>query len=213
MRLFTLLLVIAVGLITGYTVVKFVHVSAGATAVVNIQLVAFVWAIATLFTGLWLMRRWIAWQWSRFTAWLELRLDGLFELSPTVDQELSLMRLIKNYDLHFGSGSVSALRRAMDAIHRHPDGRLNWQASNSAILEHMERQLALAFARDSCAIQSQPEGRQPDGSYVIEVGMNETAAEVMRRHPDTFGRITSRPAKTSRSRSHGSWGLGSSWHL
>lgn len=158
-RLFALLLVIVVGLIAGYTVAKFTHVApasaSSAAPMVNIQLTALVvlvWSLATLATGLWLLRGWIARQWSRFTAWLELRLEVLFDdVSPaTVDQELGLMRLIKNYDLRFGSGSASALRRAMDAIHRHPDGRLNWQASNSAIFEHMERQLAL------------PEGRQLD---------------------------------------------------
>lgn len=67
-RLFALLLVIA-GLIAGYAVAKFIHAPTLGTAatVVNIQLAALVWSLATLVTGLWLLRGWIARQWLRFT--------------------------------------------------------------------------------------------------------------------------------------------------
>ena len=84
-RLFTLFLVIVVGLIAGYTVAKSIHVPAptpvpGATVTwLNIQLAALAWFLAMLATGLWLLRGWIARQWLRFTVRLELALDGLFD--------------------------------------------------------------------------------------------------------------------------------------
>lgn len=52
------------------------------------------------------------------------------------------LRLMKLYDLRFGACSAGELRREMDALHRHPDGSLNWQASNAAIISSMERRLA-----------------------------------------------------------------------
>ena len=106
-RLFALLLVIAVGLITGYTVAKFTHAASASvsdapapsatttTTVVNIQLAALaalIWSLATLATGLWLLRGWIARQWSRFTARLELALEGLFDFE-SVDETPSGRRI------------------------------------------------------------------------------------------------------------------------
>jgi len=98
-RLFTLLLVIAVGLITGYSVAKFTHAASAstssATTVVNIQLAALVWSHATLATGLWLLRGRIARQWSWFTAKLELALDGLFDFE-SADEPLGRRISIQN---------------------------------------------------------------------------------------------------------------------
>ncbi len=160
-RLFALLLVIAVGLITGYTVAKFTHAASASVsdapassatttaAVVNIQLAALaalVWSLATLATGLWMLRGWIARQWSRFTARLELALEGLFDFESvggvsSLSESPRVVRLTRLYNQRFGPGSASTLRQEMDAIYRTPEGYLDWRAANAAIFEHMERRL------------------------------------------------------------------------
>ena len=147
--------------------------------------------------------------------------DGASALSEST-RGLHLMKL---YSHRFGQCASSAVRQEMDAIHRHSDGSLDWQASNAAILEHMERRLSEVRPLDDgllpcrgcswCGVDpsdppdglrtecdgsgrylpsketerkrqlAQPksvlrqtaprpppnhEGKQPDGSYVIEVG-------------------------------------------
>ena len=105
-----------------------------------------------------LSREWLSRQWTRFTVWLELTLDGLLDFnslnvgdglgsvsvstSSALSESVRGRCLMKLYDLRFGAGSAGELRREMDALHRHPDGSLNWQASNAAIIASMERRLA-----------------------------------------------------------------------
>lgn len=176
---------------------------------------------------------WLSRQWLRFTTWLELTLYGLFDFdalnvedgASALGESARGLRLTKLYIQRFGQGSPSAVRQEMDAKHRHPDGSLDWRASNVAILKHMERRLAEvpvgvlpqpgtpeyeACAQGAlddsgrylptneaerkrqlalrAALRPPPscEGKQPDGSYVIEVGLNETAEDVARRHPDVL---------------------------
>lgn len=204
---------------------------------------------------------WLSRQWLRFIIWLELTLDGLFDFdalnvgdgASALSESARGLRLTKLYIQRFGQGSPSAVRQEMDAKHRHPDGSLDWRASNVAILKHMERRLAevpvgvlpqpgtpeyeacaqgalddaaktlctacgkighwspdcpgtakqiqdlgalhsgdAQLAQPKLPLRATPrpppshEGKQPDGSYVIEVGPNETAEDVVRRHPDAL---------------------------
>ena len=93
---------------------------------------------------------WLSRQWLRFTTRLELTLDGLFDFdalnvgdgASALSESARGLRLTKLYIQRFGQGSPSAVRQEMDAKHRHPDGSLDWRASNVAILKHMERRLA-----------------------------------------------------------------------
>lgn len=48
------------------------------------------------------------------------------------------------------------------------------------------RRLRLEECKHAARPQPSREGRQPDGSYVIEVGSNETHEDVVRRHPDVL---------------------------
>lgn len=235
-KAFILVLVMLIGLALGFETARYAHtgsVGGTSTGMVNIHLAVFA---GVLLTGLWVSRAWLARQWTRFTVWLELTLDGLFDFnsldvgdglgsvnvgtSSALSESVRGRRLMKFYDLRFGAGSAGELRREMDALHRNPDGSLNWQASNAAIIASMERRLARvppsgapdykASAQDAledaakttcsgcgdrghwspdCPAARPPpsrEGRQPDGSYVIEVGPNETHEDVGRRHPDVL---------------------------
>ena len=230
-----LVIVMLIGLALGFETACMVHGQPSTTGMVNIHLVVFA---GVLLTGLWVSRTWLARQWTRFTVWLELTLDGLFDFnsldvgdglgsvsvsvgtSSALSKSVRGRRLMKLYDLRFGAGSAGELRREIDTLHRHPDGSLNWQASNAAIIASMERRLAevpspgtpdyKACAQDALDDASkticagcgdrghwspdypaarpplQREGRQPDGSYVIEVGLNETHEDVVRRHPEAL---------------------------
>lgn len=93
---------------------------------------------------------WLSRQWHRFTTWLELTLDGLFDFdalnvgdgASALSASNRGLRLMTLYKQGFGEASLSELRQEMDATHRHPDGTLDWQASNAAIIKQMERRLA-----------------------------------------------------------------------
>ena len=186
---------------------------------------------------------WLSRQWLRFAVWLELTLDGLFDFNAVkvedgasaLSESTRGLHLMKLYSHRFGQCASSAVRQEMDAIHRHSDGSLDWQASNAAILEHMERRLSEVrplddgllpcrgcswcgvdpsdppdglrtecdgsgrylpskeaerkrqLAQPKLPLQATPrprpshEGKQPDG-----VGPNETAEDVVRRHPDVL---------------------------
>lgn len=152
-KVLTLVLVMLIGLALGLETTRYVHGAGDAsTGMVNIHLVVFT---GVLLTVLWVSRAWLARQWTRFTVWLELTLDGLLDFNSlnvgdglgsvgvSTSSALSeFVRLMKLYDLRFGAGSAGELRREMDALHRHTDGSLNWQASNAAIIASMERRLA-----------------------------------------------------------------------
>jgi hypothetical protein len=95
--------------------------------------------------GAWLSRKWL-----RFTTRLELTLDGLFDFdalnvgdgASALSTSTRGLRLMTLYKQGFGEASLSELRQEMDAIHRHPDGSLDWRASNAAIIKQTERRLA-----------------------------------------------------------------------
>lgn len=154
-KAFTLVLVMLIGLALGFETAHMVHGQSSTTGLVNIHLAVFA---GVLLAVLWVSRTWLARQWTRFTVWLELTLDGLFDFnslnvgdglgsvsgstSSALSESVRGLRLMKLYDLRFGAVSAGELRRKMDALHRHPDGSLNWQASNAAIIASMERRLA-----------------------------------------------------------------------
>ena len=78
-KAFILVLVMLIGLALGFETARYIHTnSAGgaSTGMVNIHLAVFA---GVLLTGLWVSRAWLARQWTRFTIWLELTLDGLFD--------------------------------------------------------------------------------------------------------------------------------------
>ncbi len=93
---------------------------------------------------------WLSRQWLRFTTRLELTLDGLFDFdalnvgdgASALSASNRGLRLMTLYKQGFGEASLSELRQEMDATHRHPDGSLDWQASNAAIIKQMEHRLA-----------------------------------------------------------------------
>jgi hypothetical protein len=149
----TLVLVVLIGLALGVETARYVHAHAtgvDASGVVNIHHALGFSLLAT--SGallLSLSREWLSRQWTRFTVWLELTLnslnvgDGLGSVGVSTSSALSeFVRLMKLYNLRFGASSAGELRREMDALHRHTDGSLNWQASNAAIIASMERRLA-----------------------------------------------------------------------
>lgn len=158
-KVLALVLVVLIGLALGIETARYVHAHATGVDVsgaVNIHHALGFGLLAT--SGallLSLSREWFSRQWTRFTVWLEVTLDGLFDFnsldvgdglgstSGSTSSALSeFVRLMKLYDLRFGAGSAGELRREMDALHRHTDGSLNWQASNAAIIASMERRLA-----------------------------------------------------------------------
>ena len=78
-KAFTLILVMLVGLALGFETARYVHSAGGAsTGMVNIHLAVFA---GVLLAVLWLSRAWLSRQWTRFTVWLELTLDGLFDFN------------------------------------------------------------------------------------------------------------------------------------
>ena len=158
-KVLTLVLVVLIGLALGVETARYVHAHATGVDVsgaVNIHHALGFGLLAT--SGallLSLSREWLSRQWTRFTVWLELTLDGLLDFNSlnvgdglgsvgvSTSSALSeFVRLMKLYDLRFGADSAGELRREMDALHRHTDGSLNWQASNAAIIASMERRLA-----------------------------------------------------------------------
>ena len=158
-KVLALVLVVLIGLALGIETARYVHAHATGVDVsgaVNIHHALGFGLLAT--SGallLSLSREWLSRQWTRFTVWLELTLDGLLDFNSlnvgdglgsvgvSTSSALSeFVRLMKLYDLRFGADSAGELRREMDALHRHTDGSLNWQASNAAIIASMERRLA-----------------------------------------------------------------------
>ena len=249
-KVLALVLVVLIGLALGIETARYVHAHAtgvDVSGVVNIHHALGFGLLAT--SGallLSLSREWLRRQWTRFSVWLELTLDGLLDFnslnvgdglgsvgvstSSALSESVRGRCLMKLYDLRFGAGSAGELRREMDALHRHPDGSLNWQASNAAIIASMEQRLAgvpsastpeyeaahkmrsTMHAYENTDQPSQVAGpamsakttcsgcgkrghwspdcptvrpsSRTDGSYVIEVGPNETPEDVARRHPD-----------------------------
>lgn len=171
-KVLTLVLVVLIGLL-GVETARYVHGAGDAsTGMVNIHLVVFA---GVLLAVLWLSRAWLARQWTLFSVWFELTLDGLLDFnsldvgdglgsisgstSSALSESLRGLRLMKLYDLRFGAGSAGELRREMDALHRHTDGSLNWQASNAAIIASMERRLAeVPSQRDALIIDLLSQG-------------------------------------------------------
>ena len=164
-KAFSLLLVMFLGLALGLETARFVHaqtagsgVVAGSSSMVNIHrallgfgLLATSGALLLSLHGRGLgVGAWLSRQWLRFTVWLELTLDGLFDVdalnmgdgASALSASPRWLRLMTLYEQGFGEASLSELRQEMDAIHRHPDGSLDWRASNAAIIKQMERRLA-----------------------------------------------------------------------
>ena len=163
----SLILVILFGLALGLETARFVHaqavgsgVVAGTSSMVNIHRAVLGFSLLATSGALLLSLRsdghgfgvgaWLSRQWLRFTVWLELTLDGLFDFdalnmgdgASALSASPRGLRLMTLYKQSFGGASLSELRQKMDAQHRHADGSLDWQASNAAIIKQMERRLA-----------------------------------------------------------------------
>ena len=138
-KVLTLVLVVLIGLALGIETARYVHAYAtgvDASGVVNIHQALGFGLLAT--SGallLSLSREWFSRQWTRFTVWLELTLDSLFDFDALLPGETTVPRMMKL------------------PPRSPPPNR---------------------------------EGKQPDDSYIIEVGQNETHEDVVRRHPDVL---------------------------
>ena len=77
-KAFTLVLIMLIGLALGFETACMVHNQSSTTGMVNIHLAVFA---GVLLAVLWVSRTWLARQWTRFTVWLELTLDGLFDFN------------------------------------------------------------------------------------------------------------------------------------
>ena len=148
-KVLALVLVVLIGLALGIETARYVHAYAtgvDASGVVNIHQALGFGLLAT--SGallLSLSREWFSRQWTRFTVWLELTLDGLFDFDALLPGE-TLHRPVRH--------RKTTVPRMMKLPPRSPPPNR--------------------------------EGKQPDDSYIIEVGQNETHEDVVRRHPDVL---------------------------
>ena len=92
-KTFILVLVMLIGLALGFETARIVHGQPNTTGMVNIHLAVFA---GVLLAALWVSRAWLARQCTRFTVWLELTLDGLFDFN--------------SLDVGDGLGSVSVYK-------------------------------------------------------------------------------------------------------
>ena len=94
-----LVLVVLIGLALGLETARFVHAHAtgvDATGVENIHQALGLSLLAT--SGAMLLslsREWLSRQWTRFTVWLELTLDGLFDFDALLPGETTVPRMMK----------------------------------------------------------------------------------------------------------------------
>ena len=78
-KAFILVLIMLIGLALGFETARYAHSTGGvSTGMVNIHLTVFA---GVLLTVLWVSCAWLVRQWTRFTVWLELTLDGLFDFN------------------------------------------------------------------------------------------------------------------------------------
>ena len=110
-KVLALVLVVLIGLALGIETARYVHGAGDAsTGMVNIHLVVFT---GVLLTVLWVSRAWLARQWTRFTVWFELTLDGLFDFN-SLDVGDGLGRISGSTSSALGTPERSAVRLASD---------------------------------------------------------------------------------------------------
>ena len=187
-KVLTLVLVVLIGLALGIETARFVHAHAtgvDASGVVNIhQALGFSLLATSGALLLSLSREWLSRQWTRFTVWLELTLDSLFRF--TVWLELTLDSLF-DFDALLPGEMGMALHRPVR--HRRDDGLLPCRGCSQCGEDPGDLFDELWTEDDVATPRSPPpnrEGKQPDDSYIIEVGQNETHEDVVRRHPDVL---------------------------
>lgn len=192
-KVLALVLVVLIGLALGIETARYVHGAGDAsTGMVNIHLAVFA---GVLLAVLWLGRAWLTRQWARFTVWFEMMLDGLFDFN--------------SLNVGDGLGSVSicdsVIRGDVVAGHIHTlkqlhsggvkleplpaPGTPEYEACAQDALDDAAKTTCTGcgnrghWSPDCPSARPSPsrEGRQPDGSYVIEVGVNETHEDVVRR--------------------------------
>ena len=165
-KVLALVLVVLIGLALGIETARYVHAHAtgvDASGVVNIHHALGFSLLAT--SGallLSLSREWLSRQWTRFTVWFELTLDGLFD---------------------FDNRSREICRR------RSENGACAQDALDDAAKTTCTGCGVRGHRWPDCPAARPPpsrEGRQPNGSYVVEVRPGETHEDVVRRHPDVL---------------------------
>ena len=134
-KVLTLVLVVLIGLALGIETARYVHAHATGVDVSGVVNIHHALGFSLLATSgallLSLSREWLSRQWTRFTVWLELTLDGLLDFnsldvgdglgsigvstSSALSESVRGRRLMKPYDLRFVAGSAGELRREMDA--------------------------------------------------------------------------------------------------
>ena len=174
-KAFILVLVMLIGLALGFETARYVHTAGGAsTGMVNIHLTVFA---GVLLTVLWVSCAWLVRQWTRFTVWLELTLDALFDFDA--------LDVVLRGDDHASpeeSGCASSAKgfanRSREICRRRSE---NGACAQDALDDAAKTTCTGCGDRghwwpDCPAARPPPsrEGRQPNGSYVVEVRPGET---------------------------------------
>ena len=181
-KVLTLVLVVLIGLALGIETARFVHAHAtgvDASGVVNIHHALGFGLLAT--SGallLSLSREWLRRQWTRFSVWLELTLDGHFDALLPGEMVMALTEKVLDSLVPV----VDDAKRLHRPVRQCRGCSQCGETPAISLMNCGPRMMKLPP-------RSPPpnrEGKQPDDSYIIEVGQNETHEDVVRRHPDVL---------------------------
>lgn len=179
----SLLLVIFLGLALGIETARYVHAhvtGVDVSGAVNIHLALGFGLLAT--SGallLSLSREWLSRQWTRFTVWFELTLDGLFDFD-----ELDVV--LRGDDAKHASPEESGCASSAKGFANRSREICRRRSENGACAQDALDDAAKTTCTgcgdrghwwfDCPAARPPPsrEGRQPNGSYVVEVRPGET---------------------------------------
>ena len=120
-----------------------------------------------------LSREWLSRQWTRFTVWLELTLDGHFDALLTGEMVMALTEKV-----------LDSLVPVVDDAKR-----LHRPVRQCRGCSQCGETPAISLMNCGPRMMKLPPRSPPpnrDDSYIIEVGQNETHEDVVRRHPDVL---------------------------